>query len=229
MDQVLPHSSLEQLSDDLWILEGTLPHNNPLPRNMVIFREPNGRLWIHSPIAVDLKTQKEIEALGKPEWIVVPNDMHRMDAGTWKDTYPKAKVVCPKASREKVEEEVRVDGICEEEFLTGPVTAHAMAGVSRTELSYELRLKKGKALVINDLLVNVEQLPGLFGKVLNFMGRVGKFRIPTPQKIIFMYQRKLFKAWLERMAEKDFTVVTVSHGQAVRENVPQWLRSAAST
>jgi hypothetical protein len=189
--------------------------------------EKHGNLSRFNWKALDTKTQKEIEALGKPEWIVVPNDMHRMDVGTWKATYPTAKVVCPKAARSKVEEEVIVDGLCEDVFKDGPIIAHAMAGVSRTELSYELKLKNGKALIVNDLIVNIDDLPGMLGKVLEFMGRLGRFRVPTPQKILFLYEQKLFKIWLEKMAQKNFSIVTVSHGRPITENISLWLRSAA--
>ena len=227
MEQVLPHSKLKKLSDDLWMVEGTLPHNNPLPRNMVIFRTPERNLWIHSPVAVDNQTQKEIEALGYPKWIVVPNEMHRLDAGKWKTAFWYAQVVCPKAAKAKVEDKIKVDAVCEDLFKKSPITALPMAGVSRNELAYELELKSGKALIVNDLLVNIENLPGFMGKAIKFFGRIGRFRVPKPQRLLFLYHRKMFKSWLQKMANKDFTIVTVSHGDPVTSDVSLWLRSAA--
>lgn len=227
MDQVLPHSPLQKLSNDLWIIEGTLPHKNPLPRNMLIFRTQDEELWIHSPIAVNDKTIEEIKALGIPKWIVVPNDMHRLDANTWKETFPEARVVCPRAARSKVEKKVKVDDACEDVFKEVPVLAHSMTGAKRLELAYELKLKEGKALVVNDLIVNVDHLPGFFGKIFKLMGRIGRFRVPKPQQFIYLYQKKLFKEWLQKMSEREFSIITLSHGKPIMNNISQWLNSAA--
>jgi len=229
MENIYPHSSLQLLAENLWQIEGSLPHGVPLPRNMIIFRTKSGKLWIHSPVAVDESTKKEIDELGEVHWIVVPNDMHRMDAPTWKKAYPKALVLCPRAAMEKVLEKVTVNVACEEEFNSGEILAHTMAGAKRTELAYELRLKSGKALVINDLIVNVPALPGVLGKILKFTGRIGSFRVPTPQRFLFLFQRRLYKRWLRLMAHKGFTVVTVSHGKPVKKNVSSWLMHAANS
>lgn len=228
MENVLPHSSLEQLAPNLWILEGTLPHGIPLPRNMVIFRTQEGKLWVHSPVAVDDKTKKEIDALGEVAWIVVPNDMHRLDAPTWKESYQQARVICPKAARKKVAKKVSVDGISEEEFIKGEIKAYPMVGATRDELSYEVELEEGRALVVNDLLVNVEKLPGILGKVFKLMGRIGRFRVPTPQTFLFLHQKKLFKAWLEKMAKRNYSIVTVSHGKPITKDVSGWFMRAAT-
>lgn len=227
MEQELRHSGLEKLKDDLWLIEGSLPHHIPLPRNMIIFRTPEHKLWIHSPVAVDDKTQKEIEALGKVTWIVVPNEMHRMDAGIWKKNYPEAKVLCPKAALKKVRQKVEVDELCEDEFSQGKILAHPMPGVKRTELAYELDLEDGRALVVNDLLVNIENLPGLIGKLFKLTGRLGRLRVPTPQRFLFLYQRNLFQKWLQKMASRKISIVTVSHGRPVMSDVSLWLSSAA--
>lgn len=229
MKNVQNHSPLKPLADNLWLVEGTLPHGVPLPRNMIIFRTKSGKLWVHSPVAVDDKTKKEIDELGMVKWIVVPNGMHRLDAPVWKESYPHALVVCPKAALDKVLEKVNVNVVCEEEFSGGEITAIPMAGAKRTELAYELKLRSGKALVINDLIVNVPKLPGVLGKLMKISGRLGNFRVPTPQRFLFLFHRRLYKRWLRLMAEKGFTVVTVSHGQAIKKDVSSWLLRAAES
>lgn len=227
MENLLPHSGLKSLAENLWILEGSLPHDVPLPRSMVIFRNQNKDLWVHSPVAVDELTKKRIDQLGNVKWIVVPNEMHRLDAPEWKKSYPRAKVVCPRADRAKVSEKVPVGGVAEEEFSEGPIRALPMPGAKRNELAYELDLGGKSALVVNDLLVNVPGLPGILGKLLKLTGRIGRFRVPFPQKILFLTDRRLFRNWLETMAKKNFTILTVSHGSPVTKDVSLRLQEAA--
>ena len=229
MKNILPHSPLKKLADDLWIVEGTLPYGNPLPRNMIIFRTAERKLWIHSPVALNENTLTEVKNLGEISWIVVPNGMHRMDAETWKDEFPEAKVVCPRAAREKVEDKVQVDTSCEEEFIDGCILAMAVAGSTRNELAYELKLKDGrKALIMNDLIVNIGSLPGFLGKIFKVTGRIGKFRVPKPQEFLFLFNKVLFKNWLKRMSAKGYSIVAISHGKPATRNVTQYLITAAN-
>ena len=50
-----------------------------------------------------------LEDYGRPAFLVVPNDHHRLDAKIWKERYPLMQVVAPEGSRAKVEEAVHVD------------------------------------------------------------------------------------------------------------------------
>lgn len=227
--ELLPHENFEQLKQDLWTLKGSLPHGNPLPRTMTVFRYPDGRLWVHSPIAIALELENQLDMMGDVAWIVVPNGMHRLDVGHYKLRWPGARVVCPEESRADVEKVAPVDAAAETEFNDGPVRAVAMSGVKRTELAYELTMSDGTALVVNDLLVNTGELPGFLGWLMKITGRTGVFRVPAPQKLIFLYSRKLYKDWLLRMAGKNFSVITLSHGKAVVNNTGDWLIRAANS
>lgn len=222
--KILPHGNFEPLSKNLWILQGTLPNGIPLPRSMTIFRYDDGRLWIHSPVAISPEKETELEAMGTPTWVVVPNSMHRMDVGHYKIRWPGIKVVCPKEARPAVEKAAPVDAVAEDEFKDGPVKALAMSGVKRTELAYEVKLESGKALVVNDLLVNTGKLPGIIGWIFEKTGRIGRFRVPGPQKIMFVYSRELFRRWLISMSKKDFSIITVSHGRPITEGASLWLK-----
>lgn len=45
--------------------------------------ELDAGLLIHSPIALDAKTQALIEGLGKPRWVLAPNLFHHLYVGPW--------------------------------------------------------------------------------------------------------------------------------------------------
>jgi hypothetical protein len=228
---ILPHGDFKQVDERLWTLDGELPHHSPLTRSMTVYKMKDGGLWIHSAIALNDETQKKLESLGHPTYLVVPNTMHRMDAAVYKKSYPDLKVFCPRAAISKVEEVVKVDDACENFFITGEIEALSIDGAKPIELAYELDLGKGKgkALVMCDLLVNVTDVRGVGGLLLKLTGRVGFFRTPPLTKLILLKQRKAFKNWLWKQSNKlDLKVITVSHGKAIRGNIRGLLRQAAS-
>jgi hypothetical protein len=229
MKTELKHGDFKQLDSNLWILEGELPHHMPLPRTMTVYRRRNGDLWIHSAIALDDARQAQLEALGRPTYLVVPSTMHRLDAPIYKQTYPHIKVVCPEAARETVAEKVPVDNSCENEFQGTEIKVVAMPGAKPIELAYELTLDDGRrAMVFNDLLVNVEHPKGFLGKALSLIGRMGPFRTPPSNKLLLLNDRERFHQWLEEQSHRtDLKIITVAHGAPVTDRIPQRFAQAA--
>src|SRR5690606_38404699 len=77
------HGPLERLEDNLWRVEGALP-NMALRRVMTVVRMADGRLVIHSAIALPDELMAQIEAWGRPSYLLVPNAYHRLDAPAYK-------------------------------------------------------------------------------------------------------------------------------------------------
>src|SRR5688500_14318601 len=92
--RVLPHGPLQQLAENLWCVLGSLP-NMSLKRMMTIARRSDGGLLLHSAIALDEPTQRQLEALGPPTHLIVPNAVHRLDAPAYKARYPALRVFTP--------------------------------------------------------------------------------------------------------------------------------------
>ena len=77
---------------------------------MTVVALDNGKSTaIFSPVPLPKRTMAEIEALGAPAYLIVPNFAHRLDIRPFKPRYPRAKVVARAGSRAQVEEAVRVD------------------------------------------------------------------------------------------------------------------------
>jgi hypothetical protein len=102
----------------LFVLEAAGCDRGPPVRNMVVYRVPEekeggtdkrSRLVIYNAIAVNEKTLAEIEALGTPTVMVVPNYLHRCCAAVWKKRFPEMLVVCPSIAWEAALEVVPVD------------------------------------------------------------------------------------------------------------------------
>ena len=156
----------------LYVLEASGCDMGPPTRNMVIYRIPGwdgvqnnkeNPLVIYNAVAVDENTMEEIEALGKPTVLIVPNCYHRCCAAVYKKRYPDILVVCPAPAREKVLEIVEVDKTIDEwakmDEYSKYVTSKTIDGWGPFENVLELQLEasaKGKkAVVVCDLLFTV--------------------------------------------------------------------------
>ncbi|HET6581795.1 MAG TPA: hypothetical protein VFG69_00085, partial [Nannocystaceae bacterium] len=93
--RVLEHGPIERLADNLWRVRGALPGMS-LRRTMTIVRRRSGNLLIHSAIALNETAMRELEALGPPTELVVPNRGHRLDAPAYKKRYPNLRVYTPR-------------------------------------------------------------------------------------------------------------------------------------
>lgn len=218
----------------------TLPSYTMVPREMVLYRLADGSLLIDSAIALNEQEMAKLESLGTPKILIVPNRIHRLDAGAYKQRYPQLIVVCPAAAKFYVEQEVAVDGIAEEILPAYRIICHEPAGIRPQELVYELLLPTGKALVFTDILFNLnksyfqQNLPT--GEFLfqwlgaSAIGSSGYFGITGLGKRFFMSDRNAYRQWLETLADRipDLQVISVAHGSPIVTNCNSRLREAAA-
>lgn len=237
---VLPHGAIEELAPNLWHVTGTLPSSTMVPREMVLYRLPDASLLIHSAIALNEPEMAKLESLGTPKILIVPNRIHRLDAGVYKQRYPQLIVVCPAAAKPYVEQVVAVDGIAEEVLRAYGIICHEPAGIRPQELVYELPLPTGKALVFTDILFNLnksylqQHLPT--GEFLlqwlgaSVIGSSGFFGITGLGRRFFMQERNAYRQWLETLADgiPDLRVISVAHGSPIVADCNYRLREAAA-
>jgi hypothetical protein len=236
---VLPHGAIEELAPNLWHVTGTLPSSTMVPREMVLYRFADATLLIHSAIALNETVMAELESLGTPKILIVPNRIHRLDAGVYKQRYPNLIIVCPAAAKPYVEQVVEVDGIAEEVLPTYGIICHEPVGIRPQELVYELPLPTGKALVFTDILFNLnkaylqQHLP--YGEFLlqwlgaSAIGSSGFFGITGLGRRFFMNDRNAYRQWLEALADgiPDLRVISVAHGSPIVADCNYRLREAA--
>src|SRR5690242_18317802 len=98
---VLPHGAVTAIDDGLLTVTGqiVLPLV-ALERRMTVVRLNDGSTVIYSAIALDETGMKQIEALGRPRYLVVPGDAHRLDAKIYKQRYPDVRVLAPPGARD---------------------------------------------------------------------------------------------------------------------------------
>ena len=254
---VLPHSAIEELAPNLWHVTGTLPSSTMVPREMVLYRLADSSLVIHSAmvaqrlrsmveehtafgITLDEQTMAQLESLGTPKILIVPNRIHRLDASVYKQRYPQLIVVCPAPAKQYVEEVVEVDGIAEEILPAYEIVCHEPAGIRPQELVYELPLPTGTALVFTDILFNLNKsyLQQHLSKgefILQWLGASvigssGFFGITGLGKRFVTRCRNAYRQWLETLAANvpDLRVICVAHCSSIITDCTQRLREAAA-
>lgn len=219
---VLPHDSIEKHSRNLWSVSGKLPSGSQ--RRMTIARRTDGTLVIHNPIALDDAEMRELEALGKPSFLIVPNAFHRMDSLIYKQRYPEAAVLCPQGARKKVSELVAVSGHLDEMPKDAAVELFHLRGLNQKEGALRVHDGEATALVFNDALLNVPSRGGVVGF---FLAPTGVVAVPRFMRWMMMKSAPELKAHLgELCASPGLTHLVPGHGDVIQGDPAGALRSA---
>ncbi len=228
--KVSPHGPLEKLSDNLWRVEGDLP-GGPLKRVMAVVRRADGRLVIHSAIALEEPAMRELEALGEPAFLLVPNGYHRLDAPRYQRRYPNIAVYCPRGSRKKVAERVTVAGAYEDLPPDPSMQLGYVDGVRDLEGLLTVRSADGVTLVINDLLFNMPHVPGPMGFVIrHVMASSGGPRVSRLARLALVKDKARFAAALRALADTpELRRIVVSHHETISDDAAGVLRAVASS
>jgi hypothetical protein len=209
---VLEHGPLERLTERLWRVEGALPGMS-LKRVMTVAEREGGGLVIHSAIALRPAEQAALEALGRPEVLIVPSSMHRLDAPAYKQRYPALRVLTTKGSRRKVAEVVAVDGVYEDFPVDRAVQLRTLPGTKDREGVMLVRSQDGVSVVLNDVVMNMDTKSDLLGYLFTtVLGSAPGPRISRLSKLLLVQDRGLLRAELLRLAAlPELARLIVSH------------------
>jgi hypothetical protein len=197
---------------------------------MTVVRISGGRLVIYSAIALDPAGMSRIEDFGQPAFLIVPSDLHRIDARIYKDRYPEMTVVAPSGAREKVAEVVAVD-TTDPDFNDATVKFVTLPGVAGHEAALVVHRTGGTTFVLNDIVGNIRNASGPGGLVLKAAGFAGEEpQIPrvVKQKIVEeeLPLRRQLEAWAD---DKTLRRIIVSHGDPIESNPRETLRRLAAS
>jgi hypothetical protein len=229
--KVLPHGKLSEI--DVGILTVTGDIRMPmmsLPRRMTVVRLNGSRLIVFSAIALNEDEMTKLEAYGRPVFLIVPSDKHRLDAKPWKNRYPAMQVIAPEGARAKVEDVVPVDTVAPQ-FDDPNVQFVTVPGTRGHEAALVVRTANGTTLVLNDLIGNIRSESGSRSWLLQLAGFAGKeAQIPRVVKMVMIKDANALRAQLMQWAEiGSLKRILVSHGSPIEENPRQTLRDLASS
>jgi hypothetical protein len=210
--KVLEHGPLEQLADNLWWVSGALP-DMTLRRTMVVVRREDGTLVVHNGIAMREETQQQLESLGTPSILIVPNGWHRLDAAAYKKRYPALRVFAPAGARKKVEEAVPVDGAYEQFPADSTVRLETLHGMKEAEGAMIVTSSDGTTVVLNDAVFNMDKKRDFWGRLYTtVLGSAPGPRISRLMKLIAIKDQRAFRSDLERYASlPDLVRFIVAH------------------
>jgi hypothetical protein len=228
---VLPHGKLSQIDDNILTVVGEI--HMPLmdlPRRMTVVRLNDSRLVVFSAIALDEDEMAALEAYGRPAYLIVPSDKHRLDAKIWKDRYPEMRVVAPEGARAKVEETVPVDTDAPR-FDDSNVEFVAVPGTRGREAALVVRTPKGTTLVLNDVVGNIRGASGFGGWLLQMAGFAGdKAQVPKVVRMAMIEDTNALRAQLLQWAQiETLNCILVAHGSPIEDDPRQVLRDLAGS
>ncbi|CAN5598662.1 hypothetical protein BH09PSE5_BH09PSE5_28900 [soil metagenome] len=228
---VLPHGKLAEVDENILTVVGELHMPmTELPRRMTVVRLQDGRLVIFSAIALDDDEMRSIEQYGTPAFLVVPNDIHRLDAKIWKERYPNMQVVAPEGSRMKIDEVVQVESTSPDfgdrnvEFITVP-------GTRGREAAMLVDTGNGTTLVLNDLVGNIRSEAGFGSWLLRVAGFAGdEAQIPRVVKLSLIEDKKALRSKLIEWSQiETLERILVSHGAIIDESPRDTLAELAAS
>jgi len=229
---VFPHGPVEQIDEGILSVEGEI--HMPLgrfPRRMTVVALNGGGTAVFSPVALHERAMRDIESLGAPSFLIVPNGFHRLDSRIWKQRYPDMKVISPPGAKARVEEAVPVDATTDI-LADANVDLIIAAGTPEAESALIVRRRAGTTLVLNDLISNIRHPKGIGA---NIMARLFGFGVKRPQmarevKWLLVKDRPALAKQLRGWAEiADLQRVIVSHGDILEESPEESLRAVALT
>lgn len=224
---VLPHGELTPVNDRIVTVVGDLEMPLlELPRRMTAVRLASGNLVIFSAIALREPDMAKLEAFGKPKFLVVPSERHRLDAPAFAQRYPDITVVTPRAGIAKIGEVVRID-TSTPDFGDPGVRYIEVAGDSALEVDGN----DGLTVIVNDLIGDIHGESGLGGWLLRRMGFAGdEPHVPGPVKLTLGKHKsevaRLFRRWAK---QANLRRIIVSHGDPIETSPQKALLSLAES
>jgi hypothetical protein len=224
------HAPLIPLADNLWRVEAPVPYMS-LVRAMTVARIADGRLVIHSAIRLSEPGMGELEALGRPAFLVVPSQYHRIDAPAYKERYPDIVVLTPKGARKGVAKKVAVDGTYDDFPRDGGVRLEPLRGVGDSEGVMVVRSADGVTLVFNDVVFNMDRKKDVFGYVMTTLsGSAPGPRVSRIAQFALVKDRAALKQDLLRLAgtERLVRAIPAHEKVAAGADAADMLRGAAA-
>ena len=211
-------------ADDIWTVDGPeiamryLGIALPFPTRMTIVRLPDGRLWLHSPIAHDAALEEAIGALGEVAFLVAPSTLHYWYMPEWHARFPGALSFAPKALRAKARRPIRIDRFLTDEppeEWQGAIDQCLVEGRLLTEVDFHHRASH--TLILTDLIENFEpdhvRRRWLRWAMKIFGAAAPDGKAPIDMQLSFIGHRRALRAAVGRMIDWAPERIVIAHGR----------------
>ena len=218
---------MKQLAEGIWSQPApqTL-YGLHLGTRMTVVQLGDGRLLVHSPVAVTPDLKAEVDALGSVRHIVAPNIYHHLYAGDWKAAYPDA-LLHGARGLAKRRKDLVIDRELGGETLPDwqeHIDTVLLEGTMLNETVFVHR--PSRSLIVADLIENFETSAHWPTRAYLKLGGVhGKPGLSRPLRMIFRDKKRARRA-LDRILSWDFDRIVLAHGDILESGGNETLREA---
>ncbi len=196
---------------------------------MTVVRLSGGGLFVHSPVALDAETRRQVDALGEVRAVVAPSLFHHLHVGPWLAAYPRAHfAACPGLDWKRRDLEwSSVLGDVPHPIWAGQVEQVYFS--ARRENEVDFYLPRQRVMICADALLNISTIPALSSRLAaRLMGNhapgIGWM------EYLMVRDRRLARRQVDRILAWDFDRIVLAHGsmidhdgQAVVRRAYAWL------
>ncbi|WP_370628933.1 DUF4336 domain-containing protein [Celeribacter sp. PS-C1] len=222
------------VDSEIWLADGPpVPfYGMNFPTRMTVVRV-DGKLWVHSPIALDEGLLDEMAALGPIGWLIAPNPIHYVSLNAWHKRFPGAAVLAAPGVKERARKfniPVPPHEILTDEAPEGYAHAIRQRVVKGHRFLHEVVFfhESSRTLILTDLIENFEaEKVGPFRAVLTHLAGIldpdGK--APADMRATFKSKKKA-RAVMREVIGWEPEKVILSHGRWYSENGTEELKRA---
>jgi Domain of unknown function (DUF4336) len=219
---------LKRIAENVWAHEKDIrmgPGMN-MPGRATILRLDDGRLIVHSPLAIDDATAKEIDALGDVRFLVAPNCMHWMFVKAAKERYAKARVFAAPGLAKKLgsfpSEPLPVSG--ELDGACG-VRVESVQGAPSME-EHVLFHEPSRSLLVTDLIFNLHECRSFGMRLFLRLGGCWKRTAQSKMWRFLVKDRAAAAQSAQTILGLDFERIVVAHGNVIEDDAREQARRA---
>jgi hypothetical protein len=221
---------LHKLDENLWVVERRQRfYGLEVGCRMTVMRLEGGRLFLHSPVMLDLQLRRELDGLGAVRYAVAPNRFHHLYAGEVAKLYPEARLWVA-AGVERKRPELDIAGVLTDDAPVewkGEIDQLCFRG-RPFENEVVFLHRPSRTLVLCDLAFNFgPAAPVVTRFLLTLVGGYGGFRT-TRLDPLLIRDRPAARRSLEHILAWDFDRVVVAHGNVLESGGRELLRAAYS-
>jgi hypothetical protein len=222
---VTPHSPIQKLEDNLWLITSNVP-GTPMPRRMAIIKRSDGLLVFYQAVPPDDATLAEVTAWGKPSILIVPHDQHGMDAPAFAKELG-VRIYGPKANEAKLRAKFKLAGTLEDIPADPSVSFESAAGTKTGEPIGIVRSGERASLLFADAYMALPSADLAFP--LRLMGFGGGPKVPPAFKLLFLQDRLALKAHFQRLASlPGLSHLIPCHGEIESKDPVETLKKVAA-
>lgn len=222
---------LTQIDDHVFAAESVLDlvAGFRIPVRMTVIRNPEGDLWVHSPLAIDDALAAEIDALGTVRWLVAPNCLHHLFFEAASQRWPNAeKIASPGLAKKRKDLTFDAELPTQGSFKAwdGWIDSCFIDGAPGAGETVFLHNASG-SLIVTDLLFNLpkEAHNKTSWVLLSLAGVRGRFA-RCRSWYMFTKDRKAMQASMKQILAWEFERVIPGHGDVLATNAKAAVQNA---